>query len=191
MRALTIDIETQNVFSDVNSNDPTDLDISVVGLHDSLTDECRAYTIDNINELWPIIERADSIITWNGEHFDIPLLNKYYPGNIANIKQIDLMKEVQNVIGRRLKLDSVAEATLGRKKIGNGLDAIEWWKSGEIDKIIKYCLEDVRLTRSLYDIAEKNGHLKYKEFGVLKEAKIDTSKWQNANEAVMTFTLPF
>jgi DEAD/DEAH box helicase domain-containing protein len=191
MRALTIDIETQNVFSDVNSNDPTDLDISVVGVHDSLTDECRAYTIDNLTELWPVIERADSIITWNGEHFDIPLLNKYYPGNIANIKQIDLMKEVQNIIGRRLKLDTVAEATLGRKKIGNGLDAIEWWKNGEIEKIIKYCLEDVRLTRSLYDFAEKNGHLKYKEFGNLKEVKLDTSSWQNANDAVMTYTLPF
>ena len=56
-----------------------------------------------------------------------PILNKYYAGDLGKIKSVDLLKEVKQVLGRRLKLDNVAEATLGKKKIGNGLEAVKWW----------------------------------------------------------------
>ena len=119
------------------------------------------------------------------------LLNKYYPGDLTKIKSLDLMKEVQKSLGRRLKLDSVGEATLGRNKSGNGIEAVEWWRKGEIDKIIKYCIEDVRLTRELYDFAMTNGHLKFKDFGTIKEIKLDTTNWDVPQSSAMTFTLPF
>ncbi len=191
MRVITFDIETRNLFQDVGSNDPVDLDISVLCLHDSDTGEYKSFLQEDFNKLWPIIESADAFVTWNGDHFDIPLLNKYYPGDISKIKSIDLMKEVQGVLGRRLKLDSVGEATLGRNKSGHGLDAIEWWRNGEIDKIIKYCIEDVRLTRDLYEYALAQGHLKYKDFSGLKEIKLKTSEWVAGEKAAMTYTLPF
>ncbi len=191
MRVITFDIETKNLFQDVGSNDPTDLDISVVCIHDSETDQYTSYLEADFNKLWPIIEQADAFVTWNGDHFDIPLLNKYYPGDLSKIKSIDMMREVQTVLGRRLKLDSVGEATLNRNKSGHGLDAIEWWRNGEVEKVIKYCIEDVRLTRDLYDYAKSKGHLKYKELGVPKEVKLDTSKWEIAETNSMTYTLPF
>ncbi|MEN9912901.1 MAG: hypothetical protein RLY66_309 [Candidatus Parcubacteria bacterium] len=191
MRVITFDIETKNLFQDVGTNDPADLDISVICIHDSLDNEFRSFLEADFSKLWPILEQADAFVTWNGDHFDIPLLNKYYPGDLTKIKSIDLMKEVQLVLGRRLKLDTVGEATLGRNKSGHGLDAIEWWKNGEIDKIIKYCIEDVRLTRDLYDYAMANKHLKYKELGGLKQVKLDTSTWEERQESAMTFTLPF
>ena len=191
MRVITFDIETKNLFQDVGSNDPADLDISVLCIHDSQTNEFTSFLEADFNKLWPILEQADAFVTWNGDHFDIPLLNKYYPGDLTKIKSIDLMKEVQLVLGRRLKLDSVGEATLNRNKSGHGLDAIEWWRNGEIDKIIKYCIEDVRLTRDLYDYAMKNKHLKYKELGSLKDIKLDTSKWEMLENVAMTYTLPF
>src|SRR3989344_5388734 len=144
MRKITFDIETRNLFSDVGSNDPADLDISVIGIHDSADDSYRSFMEHDLKDLWPILEQADMLITWNGDHFDIPLLNKYYPGDLSRIKSLDLMREIQLVLGRRLKLDTVGEATLGRNKSGHGLDAIEWWKKGEIDKIVKYCIDDVR-----------------------------------------------
>lgn len=191
MRKITLDIETKNIFQDVGSNDPVDLDISVVCIHDSLTDEFTSYLEKDFKDLWVILEQADMLITWNGDHFDIPLLNKYYPGDLSRIKSLDLMREVQQVLGRRLKLDSVGEATLGRNKSGHGLDAIEWWKNGEVDKIIKYCIEDVRLTRDLYDYAIANKSLKYKEFNALKTIKLDTSSWEIPQSSAMTCTLGF
>ncbi len=191
MRIITFDIETKNTFQDVGSNDPRDLDISVVCIHDSETGEFTSYLERDFNKLWPILEQADALVTWNGDHFDIPLLDKYYPGDLTTIKSIDLMKEVQSVLGRRLKLDTVGEATLGRNKSGHGLDAIEWWRTGEIDKIITYCIEDVRLTRELYEYALEHKRLKYKELGTIKDVILNTSTWLERRDNAMTFTLPF
>jgi DEAD/DEAH box helicase domain-containing protein len=200
MRVITFDLETKNTFQDAGSNDPADLDMSVICIHDSLDDSCKSFLETQLKELWQILEQADILVTWNGDHFDIPLLNKYYPGDLSKIKSLDLMKEVQNVLGRRLKLDTVAAATLGKGKSGNGLEAIEWWRNGEIDKLIYYCTEDVKITRALYDYAMANGKLKYKDFnsaggagasGGIKDIKLDTSKWQESEKNAMTFTLPF
>jgi len=190
MRKITLDLETKNMFADVGSNDPTALDISVVCIHDSMDDAYKSFTEANLKDLWPILENSDMLITWNGDHFDIPLLNKYYPGDLTKIKSLDLMKEVVNVLGRRLKLDTVAQATLGKAKSGNGLEAIEWWLSGEIDKIIKYCIDDVRLTKEIYEYALANSSLKYKDNGIIKEVKLVTSSWEVPQSDAMTFTLP-
>lgn len=191
MRKITFDLETKNVFGDVGSNEPSALDMSVVCIHDSLTDSYRGFLEDDLRNLWPIMEQADILISWNGDHFDIPILNKYYAGDLGKIKSLDLMKEVQKVLGRRLKLDTVAAATLGINKSGHGLDAIEWWNKGEIDKILKYCTDDVRITRELYDYAMRNKCLKYTDGGIVKEIKLDTSTWELPLPSAMTFTLPF
>ena len=191
MRKITFDIETKNLFQDVGSNNPADLDISVVCIHDSLTDTYSSFVDPDYSKLWPLIEQADMLITFNGDHFDIPLLEKYYKKDLKHIKSIDLLKEVKNSLGKRTKLDSIAEATLGRNKSGHGLEAIGWWKTGEVDKIIKYCTEDVRITKELYEYALKNKHLKYKDMGVAKDIPIDPSNWEKKDEKKETFTLGF
>src|SRR5579872_4430781 len=176
MRQITFDLETKNFFQDVGSNDPADLDISVVCLHDSADGEYKSFLEQDFNKLWPILEQADMLITWNGDHFDIPLLNKYYPGDLGQIKSLDLMKEAAKVLGRRLKLDTVGEATLGINKTAHGSEAMEMWKNGEIDRLIEYCTNDVKMTRELYDYAMAKGSLKYKEFGATKELKLNTDR---------------
>jgi len=134
MRKIFFDIETQNIFQDVGSNNPADLSISLLAIYDSSTESYDSFLHTELSRLWPIIESADVLITFNGDHFDIPLLNKYYPGDLTKIKSIDLLKEMQKSAGRRMKLDQIAEGTLGTKKSGHGLDAITWWKNGEIEK---------------------------------------------------------
>ena len=191
MRKIVFDVETRNIFQDVGSNNPTDLDISVVCIYDYSTDIYQSFLQEDFGRLWPILEMADMLITYNGDHFDIPLLGKYYPGNLTKIKSLDLLKEVKNVLGWRLKLDSIAEATLGQGKSSHGLEAVTWWKNGEIDKIIKYCKEDVRVTKEIYDYALKNSFLKYREGQKVKEIKLDTKNWEKKNDGAMTFSLGF
>lgn len=191
MRKIVIDIETRNIFQDVGTNDPKDLDISVVCLYDYGTGSYQSFLQEDFGKLWPILETADMLITFNGDHFDIPLLDKYYHGDLTRIKSLDLLKEIKNSLGRRIKLDTIAEATLGKKKSGHGLEAITWWKNGEIDKIIKYCIDDVRITKEVYEYAMKNGHLKYRDGQMLKDIKLDTSKWEAKNDHSMTFSLGF
>lgn len=191
MRKIVFDIETKNIFQDVGKNDPVLLDLSLIGVYDSETEEYSSYIEEELPKLWPLIEKADMLIGYNSDHFDIPLLNKYYSGDLTKIKSLDLLKEIKNSIGRRLKLDGVAEATLGVGKSGHGLEAITWWKNGEIEKVRKYCLDDVRITKDLYDYALKNGLLKYSDNGEIKEIPLDTKNWEELGGGSITHTLQF
>jgi DEAD/DEAH box helicase domain-containing protein len=191
MRKIVFDIETRNVFADVGKNDPSLLDIALVAIHDSETDTYTSFLEEELGQLWPIIERADMLIGFNSEHFDIPLLNKYYPGDLSKIKSLDILREIKQSYGRRMKLDQLAQGTLGTSKSGHGLDAIQWWKQGEIEKIREYCIQDVRITKELYDFARTNGKLTFKEGGTLLDIKLDCSIWEEPIENKLTFTLPF
>lgn len=191
MRKIVFDIETSNEWTG-GSFDPVDLDLCMVCIHDSETGEYSSYTQEELPKLWPILEHADMLIGYNSDHFDIPLLNKYYPGDLTGIKSLDLLVEVKKSLGRRLKLDSLAEATLGRNKIADGLQSVRWWKEGKVDLVREYCIEDVRITKDIYDYARKHGYLKYKDFNGLRKIPIDASLWEEPVEkATMTHTLPF
>ncbi len=193
MHKIFFDIETRNLFDDVGKADPTLLDISVVCTYDSETGEYKSFLQEELPELWPMLEKADMLVTFNGDHFDIPLLNKYYSGDLSKIKSLDLLKEIRKSLGFRVGLGNIAEATLGHGKNGHGLEAVDWWKKGEIEKIIKYCKEDVRITKEVHDYALANKKLKYKEGGVGNpvEFNIDTKGWDEGDGNKMTFTLPF
>ena len=191
MRRITFDIETTG-----EAGMPFDIstqELTIVGVHDSETDAYSSYLKEELPKMWPLFERAEVIIGYNSDHFDIPILNRYYAGDLSKIKSVDLLKEIKNVLGRRLKLDSVAQATLGKGKSGNGLEAVKWWAEGKIDKVREYCLDDVRITKELYNYALKNGSLKYKDFDGIREIKLNTSKWEAEPEqaGTMTHTLPF
>jgi DEAD/DEAH box helicase domain-containing protein len=189
---VVFDIETSNIFSETGSNDPTKLDISIVGVYDAKKDSYSSYAQEEFGALWPVLERADILVTFNGDHFDIPLLNKYYPGNLHAIKSLDLLVEVKKVLGRRLRLDTLAEATLGTQKSGHGLQATQWWKEGKHDLVRKYCLDDVRITKDLYEYALAHKELFYTDFGEKKTIKLDTKHWRSVeNPATLTYTLPF
>ena len=121
--------------------------------------------------------------------FDIPILNKYYPGELKQIKSLDLLKEIYKVLGRRVRLDAVAEGTLKANKSGNGLEAQTWWRNGEIEKVKSYCLKDVEITKRIFDYALENQALKFKELGKVHDVRLDTSNWLTPTSASITRTL--
>ena len=194
MKRITLDIETKGVFTN-GFPDISSLELTICCTHDSESGEFSSFLQEELPKLWPLLERADIIVGYNSDHFDIPILNKYYAGDLTKIKSVDLLKEVKNVLGRRLKLGNLAEATLGRGKTGNGLDAGTWWEQGLVDKGGEYCIADVAITNDLYEYAKAHGHLKYRDYSDttgVREIKLDTSLWEVLPERVaMTHTLPF
>lgn len=186
MKKVVFDIETKNIFEDVGSRNPADLDISVVGLYDYDTNKFESFIEEEFERMWPYFQKAELFITFNGTHFDIPLLNKYYKkaglGDLDKTRHLDIFKEIKQTNGRWLKLDKIASGTFGVHKSGDGLDAIVWWRNGEIEKIRKYCLDDVKITRDVYDFAMKNKKLMYKEGPFVKEVKLDIKHWEPEDE---------
>ncbi len=192
MRAITFDIESISDSVVRGHIDVQDQELTVVAIHDSQTNEYSSYLKEELPLLWPLIERADVLIGFNSNSFDIPLLNRYYPGDLLHIRSLDLLSEVQKVLGRRIRLQSLAEATLGKSKSGDGLKAGEWWREGKKDQVREYCIEDVRLTRELYDYALAHGVLKYKDLRDIRDIKFDTSLWnqETGTAPTMTHALP-
>ncbi len=191
MKKVVFDIETSNLFSEVGSNDPADLNLSVVCIYEYDTDTYSSYLQEDLGKLWPILEKTDLLIGYNSDHFDIPLLNKYYPGDLTKIKSLDILREIRATYGRRMKLDQIAEGTLGTHKTSEGLQAVRWWREGEVQKVIEYCIADVRITKDVYDYARTNDKLIFKEGGELLTIPLVTANWEDKEESVLTHTLPF
>lgn len=191
---VVFDIETQNSFAEVN-NDFKKLKISVVSLYRSDTDSYHSFSESELKQLWPILEKADRIIGYNSEHFDIPVLGNYYLGDLTKIPSLDIMKDVKEALGFRLKLADLAEATLDNvTKSADGLQAIRWWKEGKIDEIKKYCEQDVRVTKEVYDFGKQNQQLFYKSFNgeILPFAVNFEPKPLTENQTTtINLTLPF
>lgn len=190
MKYTVFDIETANAFSSMRS-DVDHLELALVGVYDSETDSYSSYIKEELPKLWPLLERTDLLIGYNSNTFDIPILNRYYPGDLTKIRSLDLLAEIYSVLGRRIRLQSLAEATLGKSKKGDGLKAVEWWQEGKVDKVREYCIEDVRLTKELYDYALKNGILKYKDLREIRDMKMDTANWGKASTSLPSLTHAF
>jgi DEAD/DEAH box helicase domain-containing protein len=188
MRKIFFDIETQNTFQDVGSRDPASLDISILAIYDSETEKYSTFLDTELDELWPILEKADVIIGFYSDKFDIPLLNKYYSGDL---RSLDILAEIKKSIGRNVGLGKIAQGTLNADKSAHGLQATNWWKQGKIDEIREYCIQDVKVTKDIYDYALKHGKLKYLEDGKITEFDIDTSKWEEGEGSSITHTLGF
>jgi DEAD/DEAH box helicase domain-containing protein len=189
MNYLVFDIETTEP---VGPGPLTDMDISVISVYNSQDKKMHSFLEKDFGKMWKMFEETDAIVGYNSDHFDIPILNKYYPGDLTQIKSIDMLVSIKESFGRRVKLDSIAEATLGTKKSGHGLQAVEWWKEGEIDKIIKYCEDDVWITKDVFEFALENGYLKLKDFnGETIKIPVDTSKWSEQEDSSMTHSMGF
>lgn len=185
LKKVIFDIETRNIFADVGSDKAEDLDISVLSLYDSETDKYYSFLQEDFEKMWPFFEKADLIVTYNGNHFDIPLLQKYTNKiDLWKINHIDIFVKIKDVSGKMLGLDGVAGTTLNLSKSANGLQAVAWWNSGEIDKIIQYCEQDVKVTKDLYDFALANNKIFYtdRKSGEKVEVKLETSDWEKEKE---------
>lgn len=158
---IVLDIETQNTFQDVGAYKASLLKISVVGVYFYETDTFESFLEQDLPRLWPRLERSSRIIGYNLFGFDYPCMQTYYTGNIMSLPTIDLLVEIEKRLGFRIKLDTVAQATLGMGKSGDGLQAVRFWKEGEIEKLKDYCLQDVRVTRDIYEKALNEKQIQY------------------------------
>ncbi|MBI3671459.1 ribonuclease H-like domain-containing protein [Candidatus Azambacteria bacterium] len=168
---LVLDLETQHEFSEVGGRAyPHLLKISVAGVYSYKKDKFMAFEEDRIGELEKMIKDAGLVIGFNTKYFDYQVLQPYLKEvDLKNVPSCDIMEDLANVLGHRLSLDSVAKATLNTKKSGHGLDAIKYFREGRMDELKSYCLDDVRITRDVFDYGRKYGQVFFNEKGSEKK----------------------
>lgn len=159
---IVLDLETQKTFDEVGGfRNLEALKVSLVGTYLYKTNEYRCFLENEIGELEKLLMEKPLVVGFNTRRFDFPVLKPYFKFNPDTLPQLDVMEEMTKVLGHRVSLDSVASATLGAKKSGSGLDAIKYFRDGDFESLKKYCLDDVRLTRELYEYGAKNKELFY------------------------------
>ena len=162
-KLLVVDVETQKDFHEVGGRGHFDkLGISVAGVYDYVDDKYICFTEDELPDLERLIEERDGVVGYNIVHFDFPVLQPYFSKvSLEDVYTVDLMKHVEQALGFRLPLASISQATLGKTKSGMGRDAVPLYKAGKIDELKKYCLDDVRLTKELYEHGSRTGSVSF------------------------------
>ncbi len=180
MLQVILDVETKQTFGDVGGFFPDRLGVSFVGVNVRTRfgekGEMHSFFENDLEKLFPLLEKADVLVGYNIDGFDIPALAPYYTGDIETFPTLDLMDRIKDSFGHRIKLDSVAKETLGKGKIGDGLDAIEYYRTNQLEKLEKYGLQDVIVTRDIYDYGFKNGKVSFRnKWSRLIECQVDFS----------------
>lgn len=191
MKQLILDVETQKTFDDVGGYFPEQLKISFVGVcwRDGFSGEGQmmGFYEKDLPKLFPLMEDVDVVIGFNIDGFDIPTFTPYYQGDLSQIPTLDLMGEIKKSVGHRISLDACAKATFNQQKTGDGLDAIRYFKQGRWSELADYCLQDVKLTRNLYDYGRTHGHIKfYNKWNRLIECPVDFNFLPVKNQGVQS-----
>jgi DEAD/DEAH box helicase domain-containing protein len=158
---VVIDVETQKSFDEVGGRNFEKLGISVAGIYRSGTNRYEAYEEKELGKLNQILSETDLVIGFNTKAFDYVVLQPYLDIPLIKLPSLDILEIIKNTLGHRLSLNSIAKATLNKEKSGDGLEALRWYKEGQIEKIKKYCLDDVKITKEVYDFGLQHQFVRY------------------------------
>jgi DEAD/DEAH box helicase domain-containing protein len=128
-------------------------------VYDSADDRFVSYDEEHITDLVEHLFSLDLVVGFNNKRFDNQVLQPYTDRALSTLPSFDILEQIYLQLGYRLSLDRLAEHTLGSIKSANGLQALQWYKQGEIEKIREYCEMDVRITRDLFLHGLQKGHL--------------------------------
>ena len=143
-------------------NDHANMGITVIGAYDYQEDRYRVFCKDNFQRFIARAAQPDMLLVgFNSIAFDNAVIGAElqipFPEGIC----YDLLREswVAAGLGPKFEypshigygLDAMCARNFGTKKTGDGAVAPVLWQRGEIGQVIDYCLNDVRLTKQLFD----------------------------------------
>lgn len=178
MDIVYFDLETQRTANDVGGWDKKHEMGMSLGVTYSSRDNCyEIFSEDRAEQLIKRLQRADLVVGFNHVRFDYDVLMAYTILDLReNLVSLDLLQEVERIAGHRLKLEDIAQATLGVGKTADGLDAIRWWREGKVLDIAKYCCFDVKVTRLVHEYGAANKKIYFNDrFGRKNTLDVDWS----------------
>ncbi|MCG3175135.1 MAG: hypothetical protein MOGMAGMI_00057 [Candidatus Omnitrophica bacterium] len=158
---VVLDVETQKGFHEVDRKKLHLLKVSVACAYDSRTDSYTSYEEKEMLKLDDLLKKADMVVGFNVRDFDMEVIAPYLLTPISRIPVLDILVEFEKVRGHRISLQSVAQATLGASKSGTGWDAIRLFNEGRMEELKSYCMDDVKITKDLFEYGLKHGSIKF------------------------------
>lgn len=160
---IVIDIETKNTFKEVGRDNFDALEISLIGLYSYNKNKYFAFEENEVDKVGEFLKNTGLLIGFSISRFDLPVMKRYFSHlndfDIFSIPRLDLLDEIEILIGKRVGLDILAKANIGIGKSGHGLEAPGLYHDGKIEELKEYCLNDVKITKELYEFAKNRGYL--------------------------------
>lgn len=160
---LVLDVETQYLTEQVAGgwNAVDKLRVALVVTWDE-RNGMRTWYEEDMPRLLMELRNFEPIVTFNGENFDFKVLSAYGTVDFLKSRSTDMLAIMSKKLGFRVKLESVALATLGKGKSASGKESVDWWQSGDPEKrrkVLEYCTQDVELTRDVYLFGKEHGYV--------------------------------
>jgi len=156
------DLETKHSADEVGGWGHIDkMGMSIGVTYSTARGDYKIYGEPEVEELIKELQRADLVVGFNHIRFDYRVLEGYSIFDFSQVPSLDMLIVLNEKLGHRLKLDSIAQATLGCEKSAEGLQALEWFKQGKMAEIAEYCCFDVKITKLVHEYAAAHGHLFY------------------------------
>ena len=160
IRFGVLDVETRRSSREVGGwHRAKEMGVSVAVLYDSGTDSFSSFTQERVPELAERLRDLDLVVGFNILSFDYAVLGPHASVVWKDFPTLDMLASIRKHLRYPVSLDKLAQSTLGARKSADGLQALTWWKEGEMDKIEEYCRQDVAVTRDLYLYGREHGHL--------------------------------
>jgi len=154
------DIETQYSAQEVGGwHRAQFMRLSYAVVYDSYEDKYFHFLEKDIESLFEKLQKFELVVGFNIINFDYKVLKGYKNLEFDKLSTLDILLEIYKKLNFRVSLNNLAKATLKVSKKGDGLDALRWWREGNIKKLGEYCEEDVRITKELFLFGWKNGYL--------------------------------
>lgn len=163
MNFLVFDVETQNLFEDVGGRSNIEaLRVSCAVTWSSIRKDFMVYWEKDVPALITELKSVERVVGFNLKGFDYAVLRPYAPmERLQFLPTIDIMEDIYRKLGFRISLDAVAKATLGASKLADGIQAVRWWREGNLDLLAEYCKADVDVTRQIYEFGCTNHFIHY------------------------------
>ncbi len=156
------DLETQKSADDVGGwGNIAKMGMSVGVTYSTARGEYKIYGEAQVNDLITELQRADLVVGFNNLRFDYEVLHGYTALDLTQIPTLDMLVVLNETLGHRLSLDSIATATFGVEKTAEGLQAIRWFQEGKLVEIAEYCCYDVKITKLVHEYGVQQKQLHY------------------------------
>jgi len=150
--------------------------VAIVVIYITKEDKFEHYREEEITELVSKLKDADLVVGFNIKRFDYTVIQPYVSDlTLSSLPTLDMLEVVHKKLGHRVSLNSLAQGTLNSAKSADGLQSLEWFRRGEIQKVIDYCIQDVKVTRDVFLYGRKHKKVKYldRRFKKVKSVNID------------------
>lgn len=149
-------------------HDHKNMGVACIGAYDYKEQRTRLFMEDNLGEFFKLCCERDLLVGFNQIAFDDAVLatvEAKHP-NVTS-KRYDILVELWIAAGLApefafpshigFSLDACGLANFGQRKTGNGASAPADYQRGRIGTLVDYCLNDIALTKKLFDRIVETG----------------------------------